>query len=100
MGVTNEAHGVVQGEIEARELLYNEKIQAAEKYAEQGDMELSQLTMKQAEVIAEENKKLLKMKDVSDKFFEEVCDVCGQTISWRAQEEIEARKRGRPHSHV
>eukprot|EP00929_Paragymnodinium_shiwhaense_P116487 TRINITY_DN86076_c0_g1_i1.p1 TRINITY_DN86076_c0_g1~~TRINITY_DN86076_c0_g1_i1.p1 ORF type:complete len:304 (-),score=73.51 TRINITY_DN86076_c0_g1_i1:358-1269(-) len=94
------ARELVDGEIEAREMLIKEKMQAAERYAEEGDVDLSKETMKDAEALAEKNRRFAKMRDSSGKWLDEFCTVCGQCISWRTPEEIKARDHGRDHPHV
>mmetsp|Transcript_130040 Transcript_130040/g.290418 ORF Transcript_130040/g.290418 Transcript_130040/m.290418 type:complete len:476 (+) Transcript_130040:83-1510(+) len=97
---SKETAEVVEGGALAREMLVKEKMQAAERMAADGDMELSQKIMAEAEELAMEKHRLERVKQVADTWVDEICDVCGRQISWRAPEEIEARKHGRPHPHV
>merc|ERR1719343_1199141 len=90
---------MVEGGAEAREMLIKEKMEAAERMASEGDMELSRKVMQEAEKLAKEKRHLAHVKEMADTWVDEICDVCGRLISWRAPEEIEARKHGRPHPH-
>merc|ERR1719195_472205 len=67
--------------------------------AAEGDVELSQKVMEEAEKLAKEKQHLARVKEMADTWVDEICDCCGRQISWRAPEEIEARKHGRPHPH-
>lgn len=97
---SKETAEVVEGGALARKMLVDEKLQAAERIAAEGDVELSQKVIAEAEKLAQEHKRLARVKEVADTWVDEICDVCGREISWRAPEEIEARKTGRPHPHV
>eukprot|EP00933_Yihiella_yeosuensis_P038895 TRINITY_DN32846_c0_g1_i1.p1 TRINITY_DN32846_c0_g1~~TRINITY_DN32846_c0_g1_i1.p1 ORF type:complete len:424 (+),score=103.47 TRINITY_DN32846_c0_g1_i1:109-1380(+) len=90
----------VDGHLHAREVLVNEKVQAAERMAEEGDMETSKQALEEAEQLAHQKYRLTRLKEVAEGWMDECCKVCGSQISWRAVEELEARRRGRPHPHV
>mmetsp|Transcript_115571 Transcript_115571/g.359945 ORF Transcript_115571/g.359945 Transcript_115571/m.359945 type:complete len:215 (+) Transcript_115571:193-837(+) len=87
---TNDTAEAVSGHISAREMLVSEKMQAAEKMAEDGNMEASQDTMRQAERLAHERYRLSRLKEVAEAWVDDLCEVCGSQISWRAVEELEA----------
>eukprot|EP00411_Alexandrium_monilatum_P114270 CAMPEP_0175696294 /NCGR_PEP_ID=MMETSP0097-20121207/32876_1 /TAXON_ID=311494 /ORGANISM="Alexandrium monilatum, Strain CCMP3105" /LENGTH=283 /DNA_ID=CAMNT_0017003445 /DNA_START=34 /DNA_END=883 /DNA_ORIENTATION=+ len=97
---TSETAEAVCGHISARETLVSEKMEAAERMAEEGNMEASQDTMKEAEKLAHEKYRLSRLKEVAEAWVDDLCKVCGAQISWRAIEELEARDRGRPHPHT
>mmetsp|Transcript_90645 Transcript_90645/g.255949 ORF Transcript_90645/g.255949 Transcript_90645/m.255949 type:complete len:404 (+) Transcript_90645:47-1258(+) len=97
---SKETAGVLEGDAKARRALVEEKLAAAEKYATEGDFEMSQKVMAEADTLSRESRQLMSCKEGMDNWVDEVCDVCGRQISWRAPEEIEARKRGRPHPHT
>mmetsp|Transcript_44878 Transcript_44878/g.129791 ORF Transcript_44878/g.129791 Transcript_44878/m.129791 type:complete len:294 (-) Transcript_44878:1205-2086(-) len=97
---TSETAEAVSGHICARETLVSEKMTAAEKMAEEGNMEASQDTVREAEKLAHEKYRLSRLKEVAEAWVDDLCQVCGSQISWRAIEELEARDRGRPHPHT
>mmetsp|Transcript_68022 Transcript_68022/g.153885 ORF Transcript_68022/g.153885 Transcript_68022/m.153885 type:complete len:440 (+) Transcript_68022:166-1485(+) len=97
---TTETSEAVSGHITAREMLVSEKMEAAEKMAEDGNMEASQDTVREAEKLAHEKYRLSRLKEVAEAWVDDLCEVCGSQISWRAVEELEARDRGRPHPHT
>lgn len=96
---SKETAAVFEGSADAREMLIKEKMEAAERMASDGDVELSQKVMEQAERLAKQKQHLARVKEMADTWVDEICDTCGRQISWRAPEEIEARKHGRPHPH-
>lgn len=96
---SRETADTVEGGAIAREMLIKEKMEAAERMAAEGDVEMSQKVMAEAEKLAKERQHLNRVKEMADTWVDEVCDVCGRQISWRAPEEIEARKFGRRHPH-
>ncbi|CAK0789981.1 unnamed protein product [Prorocentrum cordatum] len=59
---TAETTEAVDGHITAREMLVSEKVQAAEKMAEDGDMDASRDTMREAEDLAHEKYRLARLK--------------------------------------
>lgn len=97
---SRETADLAEGGAAARELLVNEKMQAAERHAVAGDLELSKQILQEAEELAQQKYRLSRMKESADTWVDELCEVCGRQISWRAPEEIEARKHGRPHPHT
>lgn len=97
---TQETAEAVDGHIAAREMLVNEKMTAAERMAEEGNLDASQTTMDEAQHLAHQKYRLARLKEVAEAWVDELCDVCGMQISWRAVEELEARAKGRPHPHV
>merc|ERR1719223_2358420 len=74
-------------------------MEAAQRMAAEGDVDLSRKVMEEAEKLAKEKQHLSRVKEMADTWVDEICDCCGRQISWRAPEEIEARKHGRPHPH-
>lgn len=96
---SKETAGVVGGGSAAREMLIQEKIEAAERMAAEGQVELSQRVMEDADRLAAEKKHLDRVKELADSWVDEICGICGRQTSWRAPEEMEARKHGRPHPH-
>jgi len=96
---SKETAEVVEGGAAARELLIKEKMEAAERMAAEGDVELSRKVMEEAEALSKERKHLARVKEMADTWVDEICEICGRQISWRAPEEIEARKHGRAHPH-
>lgn len=97
---SRETAELVEGGAAAREMLIKEKMEAAERMAAEGDIELSQKVMEEAEKLAKQKHHMQKVKEAADTWIDEICDICGRQISWRAPEEIEARKHGRAHPHV
>jgi len=97
---TKEAADAVDGHILAREMIVNEKLQAAERMAEEGMMDASKDTMKEAQELAHQKYRLTRLKEVAEAWVDDFCDVCGCQISWRSVEEIEARNKGRAHPHT
>eukprot|EP00927_Polykrikos_kofoidii_P052463 TRINITY_DN46317_c0_g1_i1.p1 TRINITY_DN46317_c0_g1~~TRINITY_DN46317_c0_g1_i1.p1 ORF type:complete len:413 (+),score=71.23 TRINITY_DN46317_c0_g1_i1:139-1239(+) len=96
---SKESADVAEGGAVAREMLVKEKLAAAERAASEGDVELSQQIIKDAEKLAAEKKRFERMKEMAETWVDEICECCGRQISWRTTEEIEARKHGRPHPH-
>jgi len=90
----------VASHMEARDMLVSEKLEAAEKMAEEGDMETSQNAMKAVEELTHQRYRLARLKEVAEAWVDEVCWTCGYQISWRSVEELEARDKGRPHPHT
>lgn len=97
---TTETQEAVDGHITARETLVSEKLAAAERMAEDGNMEASQETMKEAHMLAHQKYRLARLKEVAEAWMDDVCDICGSQQSWRAVEELDARDKGRPHPHT
>ncbi|CAK9010764.1 unnamed protein product [Durusdinium trenchii] len=97
---TADTHKAVEGHLAARETLANEKLQAAEKMAEEGNLEVSKQALEEADKLAHQKFRLTRLKEVAEAWMDECCDVCGSQISWRAVEELEARSKGREHPHV
>eukprot|EP00415_Alexandrium_ostenfeldii_P002916 UN2916 len=81
---TNETAEAVCGHISARETLVSQKVEAAERMAEEGNMEASQDTMREAEKLAHEKYRLSRLKEVTEGWVDDLCEVCGSQISWRA----------------
>lgn len=96
---SKETGDIAEGAATARDMLIKEKMEAAERMAAEGNVEISQKVMEQAEQLAKERKHLERVKEMADSWVDEICNVCGRQISWRAPEEIEARKFGRKHPH-
>lgn len=97
---TADTHKAVEGHISEREALAHEKLQAAEKMAEEGNLKVSKQAMEEADEIAHQKFRLNRLKEVAEGWLDECCEVCGSQISWRAVEELEARSKGREHPHV
>lgn len=97
---TADTHKAVEGHISARETEAHEKLQAAEKMAEEGNLEVSKKAMEEADYLAHQKFRLARLKEVAEGWMDECCEVCGSQISWRAVEELEARSKGRDHPHV
>merc|ERR1712129_629439 len=47
-----------------------------------------------------EKNRLERLKEKTEGWIDEICQVCGGYMSWRDAEELANRREGRPHSHV
>ncbi|CAE7431575.1 crop [Symbiodinium natans] len=97
---TADTHKVVEGHISKKESRAQEIMEAAEKMAEEGQVDASKQALEEADKLAHQKFRLTRLKEVADGWMDECCDVCGSQISWRAVEELEARSKGREHPHV
>eukprot|EP00913_Durusdinium_trenchii_P003620 g3349.t1 len=62
---TADTHKAVEGHLAARETLANEKLQAAEKMAEEGNLEVSKQALEEADKLAHQKFRLTRLKDRS-----------------------------------
>eukprot|EP00746_Dinoflagellata_sp_MGD_P080574 gnl/MRDRNA2_/MRDRNA2_32152_c0_seq1.p1 gnl/MRDRNA2_/MRDRNA2_32152_c0~~gnl/MRDRNA2_/MRDRNA2_32152_c0_seq1.p1 ORF type:complete len:723 (+),score=181.41 gnl/MRDRNA2_/MRDRNA2_32152_c0_seq1:104-2272(+) len=83
-----------------RKAVVDEKMKLAERWAEIGQERKSDEVIQEAGALAATEKRLAGIAARAQVWLDEVCDVCGTIMSWRTDEELEARKRNRAHPHV
>jgi len=96
---TIDAQAFVKTEIETRSTLVKDKLLAAEEMAASGDVDVSKSVYNECTQLAHEQRRLERIKEMTDSWIDEICEDCGQYISWRGAEEVQRKKDGRAHSH-
>jgi len=96
---TKDAQRYVVTEIETRTTLVKDKLMAAEEMAASGEVDVSKTVYDEAMFLNYEQARLERLKEKTEGWIDEICDVCGAYISWRDPEEMRKRERGEKHSH-
>lgn len=97
---TKEAQSFMLTEIDTRTTLAKDKMLAAEEMAANGEVEVAQDVYDASLTFTHEKNRLERLKEKTEGWIDEICQVCGGYMSWRDTEELNNRREGRPHSHV
>jgi len=96
---TKDAQDFVKEQVEKRQIIVKEKLEEADRKAANGELQVTQSVFEEACYLTDEQVRLEKLKETTEKWCDEICEVCGQLICWREEEELRHKAEGRPHPH-